>query len=232
MSQQSPMNHHYNDDEISLVDLAKIIVKRRWWFFGTLSLGLLLTIAAAYVQKPQPTAAPTTWEYSTLVAIGYKSPRDLLEPAVSVQTQITEAYLPLARRQAPEFANMNVSVSTERDSNLLVLTTRYRADQQALVQSFHEQLVAPLVQRHSELIDMLREEAREGTSLNSGQQLLTTTVPALAVAKPSSSTGGQRSTTLMFLAGVILSGMFAFIVPFGVEFVARVRESLKEDKIL
>lgn len=82
-----------HDDEISLIDLWIILVRRKWTIAGVLLLCVLLGLAWVLVKPPR-------YQYETTIQIGEVLSGDALqpiEPVGAVLAKIQETYIPLAR---------------------------------------------------------------------------------------------------------------------------------------
>jgi len=224
----------YPDDEISLIDLAKILIKRRWWLLGFFIASVFTAVTyvlAQTVEEPHPEAKPV-YQYTTYLAVGYKTPLLFIEPLPSVATQIQEAFLPFTQQKVERFQEFGVRIAyeergraNEEVSNLLELVTLgSEADQQDIA-DFHQQLLAPLIERHQRLVDLL---ANQPETASQDQQLLPSEIAALATQKrytPVKEVNGQ----LILALGIVLGGILGVMAAFFAEFVARVRLSLKEE---
>jgi len=76
------------EDEISLVDLWLVLVKRKNVFFFIFLISLVAGLLYAFFK-------PLTYEFSTSIEIGLRSESVTIEPAQSVLAKLQEAYIPL-----------------------------------------------------------------------------------------------------------------------------------------
>src|SRR5690554_4299484 len=97
---------YYHDDEISLVDLAKILIKR-WKIMLVVFLVVVLG-AMAYAWMSRPTVGEPRIAYTTLLSVGYKTPTVLIEPLGAVATQLKDAFIPAARQTLGTSLTANV----------------------------------------------------------------------------------------------------------------------------
>lgn len=243
--------YRYPDDEISLVDLAKILVHRRWWFVSTFLLSVVIAAGFAWIKSTPPAPVPATpvsksvdqVAFTSFVALGYKTPNHFIEPIASVETQILGAYYPLLIEQHPEFAKYQVSVNyaqrrnltQDEGSNLISIITLAAEAQRSEVERFHQLLLDPLLNSHQELLNTLLNQSVQRESRQFDFQALPTrltaiAVPALAPA-PVPTPQGRLTPTLILALGVVLGGMFGIMAAFVAEFVCRVRQSLNEEKV-
>ncbi|WP_163560262.1 Wzz/FepE/Etk N-terminal domain-containing protein [Halomonas sp. NO4] len=243
------------DDEISLIDLAKILIKR--WKSMLLVFVLILGIAVAYALMQE-----RAYTYTTIYSVAKEEATEPLESPGSVIAKIENLYISSVSRELIASENLDsaptVSVSSPNETNIIRLQTQAGADSADLVERFHEQLLSrvvddqeALVERRQRRLEQQLEGARqaletlEASSGSNNRDLVATygervfeleasltdltqgDVGQLAVQslKP---VGTSRS--LILALGIVLGGMLAVMAAFFAEFAARVRQSLREDK--
>ena len=157
-----------HDDEIDLVDLARVLIRRRWVIVVTF---LLVTIAAAvyaFAQQPEyrftssiklPELPQTEQEWPEMVALASR-----LEPESVAQWVsdgiLTEARKEVAEEQEGSTLPFGASVSTSGKGAVLSIETRAEPEQQELVTEFHERIVTELQQHYRSEISPARQESR------------------------------------------------------------------------
>ncbi|WP_027849690.1 hypothetical protein [Marinospirillum minutulum] len=85
--------HQHYDDEISLVDLAKTLIKRRWWVIGTGFVVVALALAFALVNRTGP-----AYNYISIYELAEKNSAEKLETTSSVLEKINSMHWPSYRR--------------------------------------------------------------------------------------------------------------------------------------
>lgn len=214
----------YHDDEISLVDLAKTIIKRRNWLFSTFIIGLLVTLLVAWLKRPQPVGESTGKAFTTLVTVGYKTPTTFIEPLLGIKTQLTEAFIPRASNNT--LLNVEVVLGDKKDhSNVIKLITLANQDLKEEVSAYHQSILAPLLARHQNLI----EEIKTNSTANVESQPIATSIASLAQPLDISSSDVKNRTSLIFALGLVLSAMLAVVAVFIREFSCQVCTSLRND---
>ncbi len=212
--------HPHYDDEISLVDLAKTLIKRRNWVIAIFFIGLIGSLTFAWLQQPKPAAKTNQQLYTTLIAVGYKAPNHYLEPLLSIETQLTNAFIPQAS------ANQTYKAEVTVISNIIKLTTQAEQNLQNEVAAYHQAILKPLLKRHQTLIEEIKANANKTTE---AQTLTSTSIAALAQPLTAATTQVKDKTKLILAVGIVLSIMLGIMAAFFAEFAAQVRQSLKEE---
>ncbi|MCO6441276.1 MAG: hypothetical protein J5I81_09350 [Nitrococcus mobilis] len=119
-----------HDDEISLIDLWIILVRRKWVVAGVLLLCVLLGLGWVLVKPPG-------YQYETTIQIGEVFSGDTLqpiEPVTSVLAKIQETYIPLARTQhlsGGTLGGFKLEARSPQGSALIVVSGEGSAAQQS-----------------------------------------------------------------------------------------------------
>ena len=238
-----PAYPQYADDEISLVDLAKILIARKVWFFVVFALVVIMSGVFALTKHPQPPiplSENPTLAFTTLIAIGYKTPTVFIEPLASVQTLIEDAYSIQARFEEPDFNGLALDISYEargsinqEGSNILRMTTLGKLDQQDTISAFHRAVAEPLIGRHQQLADEIKQQHGQAVNQEQVTQVTATALAATANPLPLTKLSLQSGTSpkLILALGIVLGLISGVMSAFFVEFVSRVKQSLAEDKL-
>lgn len=230
----------YADDEISLVDLAKILIRRKVTLFVTFLVVFMITVLFAW-NKHQAVKVDVTDKvaYQTLLAVGYKSPTMFIEPMESIKTQLEVAFIPETIRILAFSSGETLVEITERKnirveegSNLVKLITVLNSDAsvgQEEIKSMHQRILSPLIQRHNKIVDQIN------TQFDSGRgefvyQPVATDIAVLAAPAPAPAPKSKLSPTLILALGIVLGGIMSVMAAFMKEFAFRVKESLEADK--
>jgi Chain length determinant protein len=109
-----------NDDEISLIDLWLVLVKRKKVFFYIILASIVIGLFAAFL-------LPVKYEYSTSIEIGTRSGNVAIEPTQSVLAKLQEGYIPLAlssyNTDAPEETEiLDIKSSVAKGSDIIRLS--------------------------------------------------------------------------------------------------------------
>jgi len=229
---EQPPRNTYHDDEISLVDLAKILIHRRWWFIGTFFIVVLASLAWVLLQSTEEPSGSDTFNYNTQLAVGYKTSSQLIEPLISIKDQLNGAIIPTVKQQSEKFAGLTANVIYTDKSNIINLTTQAGEEQNSSVADFHQAIIDPIVERHKRIQQNLRNDLSTMLQGEQTLQLIPTEVVALAVETQQATDAPQSvNSKLILVLGIILGGMLGIVMAFLAEFSARVKESLNEEKL-
>jgi len=136
---------HYPDDEISLIDLAKILIKRRWWVLGTGSIILLLAFTFALLNRSEG----KMYEYTSIYQQAEKSPGSTLVSTSSLLQQVKTLHWPNYRRQYmqeqqienPDELPFDFEIDTPANTTLVTLTSEALEEDKPEVDVLHEAMV-------------------------------------------------------------------------------------------
>lgn len=250
--QQQPNNC---SDEISLIDVAKILVRRRRVFY-VVFLGIAV-IALLYALIFLGEAK----EYTTLVQLGEKVEEGKSEPLERPATVIANfdsQWLPerrssyAANNQSP--MPFNVEAENPRDTNLIKLRSVSPQKNAEIVRSTHQHLVDKITERQNAIVEREKRvlsqrlshvEAfleRVGNESGLGQaaaeavqqrariiaELESLQTPEVLTVGRESLENKGTSKLLVMVAAVFLGFILAIVATFTAEFIARVRLALEQ----
>lgn len=252
---QAMPRYAYQDDEISLVDLAKTLVKR--W---RLMLGVFLFIVLGGLAYAL--TLPTQYEYTTIYSGAEASLGTALESTASLESKVNSVYIPQQTRavlQSEQLAKLpfEIKVGIPKDTNLITLTSKSQESDKALVSQLHhgiitqlkieqdrkiEQGVSVLQQRLTAAKEQLKsimdlESSKSGEistalmgSISSFELAISSFAHGQIVDEVSQSLNPKgTSKSLIMALALVLGGMLAVIAVFVREFSSQVCTSLKED---
>lgn len=160
-------------DDISLVDLAKIIVKR--WKALLSLFSLLVTMAVFYAFM-----APKVYEYTSLYSVAEQAPtesnpRGHLEPPGSLANKAQSVYLTqsaksLLSEEGEGELPFQTSVSVPGDSLLVMLASEAKVSDIDLVEAVHEETLKRMQADQEVLLERRRQSLM--TLLENAQQNL------------------------------------------------------------
>ncbi|PRY67396.1 Wzz/FepE/Etk N-terminal domain-containing protein [Halomonas ventosae] len=248
-------SRYANDDEISLVDLAKILI-RRWKLMAVTFLVIVLG-ALAYALLME-----RTYEYVSLYQVAEEGPGDGLEKPASVVAKTSNLYLGAETRQLLDDEGLEslpfvTSVSNPEDTLMVKLVSQAAEANAAVAESLHAKVLERIeqgqqaqferrreaLQRQLESTERSLELAKESTSPSAAElvasysqrvadiqdrlaQLQEGQVVQTAV-KSLKPTGTSRS--LVMALAIVLGGMLAVMMAFLSQFAVAVRESFQEE---
>ncbi|MQM37944.1 hypothetical protein KBTX_01948 [wastewater metagenome] len=160
----------YTDDEISLLDLWAVLIRRRVWLFGVTVVVLLAAVAYALSRVP-------VYEYRALVEIASQADGTTpIEKPSAVAARFNDIYIPQATsawsEAHPEDPAPKVKANAAGDADLVRLSgegTEARADAYTALM---KDAVARLTKVHASVTERLRNRLRQQQSR--AQRRLTT----------------------------------------------------------
>lgn len=240
-------------DEISLVDLATIFVRRIWLFIAILVLFVLGGIVFALVQDEQ-------YEYVSLYQIAEVEQGDAVEKPAKAIAVLESQKLPevKAAYKAEHDKRMPFGISTSNPENtsLVRLATDATRENTDEVKTLHTELLTYLKTRHERLLDSARSslEARVESVQRTldalkaapdagqavaevmqkqveleGQLAALEASEVLVTARESVERVAPNRKLIVVLAAVI-GFILAFLAVFFAEFVLLVRQNIREQK--
>lgn len=254
MNEPSPQYTHY-DDEISLVDLAKILI-RRW---KTMAIIFIVVVLAALAYA---LLTPRTYHYTSLYGVAEQGPNNPLEDPAALVAKAKSLYIgPETRELLDSLKIENLPFDTKienpEETLLVSLTSQASEANIDMVTQLHEGVLARLKESQQAMVKR-REEALE--------RQLQSAKDALEAARQSESLGaaevvagimgriagleasllelqeGEISQTavqsleptgisrvLVLALGIVLGGMLAVLGAFFMQFAGLVSNSLKDD---
>ncbi|WP_043532145.1 Wzz/FepE/Etk N-terminal domain-containing protein [Litchfieldella xinjiangensis] len=246
----------YSDDEISLVDLAKILV-RRWKAMAVIFI-LVVGAALAYALM-----MPRTYQYVSIYNAAESEPGVPLEAPTALVAKARNLYLgPLTREmyaeQGWESLPFEVNVSNPEDTLLISISSEAEESDAGEVETLHQRLVEQISQGQQRLVERRRGtleqqlernrqalDAVQGSESASAAELIATYTTRISEieADLADLTEGEisqvavqslqptgTSRKLVLALGIVLGGMLAMIGVFLLQFATLVRSSLKEDR--
>ena len=200
----------YNDDEISLVDLIVVLLKRKWIVLSVLALCLIgASIFAVAREKPDQ------YKYSSSLEIGsFLSEGQIvsIDSAINLSAKIEEVYAPQIQAQSTD--NVGVAVRTPKGSNLVIIESSGAADQQKIVREAHNKLVTMIQD----------EQSRHANEL--GIELMRKTQP---LGEPREAvTASDTKKNVILVLGLVMGIILGIFAAFLIEFAGNLRRQLKE----
>ncbi|MDR9469428.1 Wzz/FepE/Etk N-terminal domain-containing protein [Marinospirillum sp.] len=247
---------HYPDDEISLIDLAKILIKRRWWVMGVGGIVILLALVFALIK-------PDSYQLVTVYQMAEKEPGDSLRPASQLIEQAQSLYWPEVRRNYLQNNNLEsmpfeLEITNPEKTVLITLVTKASKKEQPEVVQLHSKVLDRLKAYDHKMLESYREQqerqktnvenllelassssAEKATELvasytdrlfNIEDSLARLSAPEIVQTALATEKSNTLSSKLILALGVVLGGIMGVMAAFIVEFAARVRQSLKEEE--
>lgn len=244
------------DEEVSLVDLTKVLIKR-WKVMVTIFLFVVVG-ALAYVLLTE-----RTYEYVSIYQVAEQEPGSALEAPNSVLARVSNLYMGPTMRELRESAGLQdlpfeVTIGNPSDTLLVRLVSEAKEANSDLVTQMHEAMQALMIEGQQERVEKHRAsleqqlqsveralQAAEQSSSERASELIASYIERLAdiqqrlsqlsegeVVQVAVQSLDPADTSRSFIMGLalVLGGMLAVIAAFLAEFSFRVRKSLQEEK--
>jgi len=157
LSQPEPEIPHREiaDDEIDLVQLFQILLKRKNLIIAVFLICLAAGIGYVLLKK-------TVYEYTTTIQIGTavvgngeSAKKTGIEDSPSVKLKLEKVYLPMAVNQLRAKYGERTATATVKEnkkSNILLIESKGLLDDSQFFKDFHTLAINPLIDNHRELI--------------------------------------------------------------------------------
>lgn len=255
---EQPQRGTYQDDEISLVDLAKILIRRRWWLFGTFGAILIFALAFVLLANVDP-----EYQYTSIYQQAETGPGRPLTSSESIIQQMESLDWANYQRRYREENNVDIlpfdlEINNPSNSTLITLKSVAVEEDYEEVVSLHEQLVESTIERQQaifenqksqlesaiERISSLLERVENSNSdasveiaANYADRLFQlerdlenlTEGEVIEYAAQGEKQGGTPVILILAL-GIVLGSIAGVMAAFFAEFVCRVRKSLKDEQ--
>ena len=247
----------YNDDEISLVDLAIILVKRWKFMVVVFIIVMACAVIAAFF-------LPKSYQYTTLYSVaeytnkdgdlvGVESPEALVAKAENVYLGAEVRELLKAKKM--DSLPFETSVKNPKKTLLVQLNSEATEDDQSLVSELHQRVTDKLKEAQASLVKQRRnilkkqlttarkalESSKESTSSNAGELVATYLERVANLEQELDGLRGGEVTQhavqgvepvvvskkLVLSVGLVLAALLAIMAAFFMQFVSLVRDNVK-----
>ncbi|MFE8073393.1 Wzz/FepE/Etk N-terminal domain-containing protein [Marinobacteraceae bacterium S3BR75-40.1] len=161
MTQPSPSSQQEfertNDDEISLVDLARVLIEQKWWVMGVWALVTLGALLFALSKEP-------TYRYTTDLLIGEFGQNQLVSEPSATQGELENRYLPkaemaLLEKTGLEGVPFKTQIEVPKNSSFVQVQTDTTEEMSKILPDFHRSLLEPVVEDQNNTIDLLVKQS-------------------------------------------------------------------------
>lgn len=146
------------EDEISLVDLALVLIKRRWWVIGSGAVVFAVALTYALLMRGEPSYQMVTI-YEPAQYIDEKGQEQPIQSTNNLIQRLQTVHWPeLRRAYVAEHSDLDVmpfelDVSNPADTHLISMTTPAEESNQDEVEQIHRRLLAPIIDTQREKIE-------------------------------------------------------------------------------
>jgi LPS O-antigen subunit length determinant protein (WzzB/FepE family) len=143
-------------DEISLVDLAKVLWNRRWWMVSIALATVVLALLFALSKEHE-------YRYTTTLRIGEVNIDKRVSNVEEVRETLERQLLPSLRssftdRHGLHRLPFDLTIEAGQAGGLVALVSESVVENEGLVSAFHSELASMLVVRHSEILDVISRQ--------------------------------------------------------------------------
>jgi len=150
---------YYYEDEISLIDLWLVLVRRKKLLIATFLAIVVMGLVAAFVM-------PKKYSYSTSIEIGSRVIEDRVQPIESPQTllaKISESYIPFVQLQYRNESSgddniYKLSARVPKDSQIIVLESSGSEEQEAVYKDLQQRVINQVQSDHKRILEVIRKE--------------------------------------------------------------------------
>ncbi|MBE7411842.1 MAG: hypothetical protein L6Q54_12705 [Leptospiraceae bacterium] len=225
--------NNIENDEVSLVDIAKTLVIRRFWFLGFFMFAFLLTLVFAFIKyqkvKEMQNAPAEYVRYTTYLSVGLVNSTGnlLIEPLKSIEIELNEVYT----KELNNKFSINIVHDWEKMGNLMKIVTQIplSEDNKTIsleIEKYHRIVLQPIIDRHNRFYnDIAEKNARQG--VNSTHVSRTEIVSLAQKATLQSDSLSKLTPTNILIFGFCVSILIGLVGVFFLEFTVQVKKSLK-----
>ena len=249
--------YYYVDDGISLVDIAKVLVKRRRLMAVVFFFVIAIALAFSFF-------TPKEYTYTTIYTPARIDPITELEPVSNLKSKVNSVYVPeqvrsMLKQQGSKLIKFNLTVSNPKGTGLLFVSSDVTEEQSEQVVELQNMVIQKLkmeqnseVDRRKELLRAKMKSAKEqlialsDESFKGNGELVVGLMDVIgqleseinSFSKGYMSESATKSITpkgfgnfFVLVLGVIMGSMLAIIAAFLVEFASKVCRSLNEEQV-
>ena len=158
LNQQNPPPYYY-EDEISLIDLWLVLVRRKKLLIAIFAVIVVIGLVLAFV-------IPKKYSFSTSIEIGSRVIQDRVQPIESPETllaKIQESYIPFVQLQ---YRNQDqsdekiyrISARVPKGSQLVVLESNGVESVSEIYKDLQQRVVNEVKKDHKRIIEVIRKE--------------------------------------------------------------------------
>ncbi|WP_027706452.1 hypothetical protein [Zooshikella ganghwensis] len=152
------------DDEISLVDIIKVLVNHWRWLCGITATIIVVTVAVALIK-------PDAYTFVSIYQLAKRSWSDYIEPPQAVVQKASRVYYPQVSREFTQRYQLQdlpfkVSFQALKDTGLIMISSEARLAGKDKVSEFHKIIVEKIHAAQTEIVEQASRSIK--------QQLLST----------------------------------------------------------
>lgn len=149
-------SHSYSEDEISLIDLWGVLLRRKAVLGAVVALCLAAAVAVAVLKSDK-------YIYATTLEIGAvleDEKQVFIDTPDTVLSKIKEGYIPAVLNEYAKTANdadeIEISVRVPKNSTLVVMESKGKETQGDVIKILERQVIERVLQDHGRIIDVTK----------------------------------------------------------------------------
>ena len=150
-----------SDDEIDLVQLTQILLKRKYLILGVIVFCLLVGGSYAFL-KERVYLYTTSLQIGEVLIDGKGSTKKVaIEAPPSVKLKIEKVYIPVAAeklRTNGENRLVKAVVREKKNSNIIFVESKGNSADQQTISQFHSLIISPLIENHRDGVSALKRQ--------------------------------------------------------------------------
>lgn len=245
------MPPRYADDEVSLVDLAKILIRRKVTMFVTAFTVVVLALVYTLIRSEK-------FEYVSIYQVAEQEVGEPMNAIAGLTALIDRSFLPAVKRTYDEENLPKIATANPKGTPLIVLETVTISKNEELITKMHQQIFDKLLAYEQQRVEGLREklnqelralnelidtatvQANVSSELISGysqrknelaSELSQIQLPQVQSIASNNGKVSKFSNSLVLALGFILGCIGGVMAAFIKEFASRVRESLEAERL-
>lgn len=148
---------HRADDEISLIDMARVLLRRKRWVIGTFLVFLFSSLLFALVKERQ-------YAYTTSILIGEFGLDKYVASATGVKSVLDSRIVPVVEREFVDARGIDAIpfrtvVNADEGNSFVNLRSDASEEEQELVKEFHNAMAEALTSDHRDKLSLLERES-------------------------------------------------------------------------
>ncbi|MCI0507725.1 MAG: Wzz/FepE/Etk N-terminal domain-containing protein [Gammaproteobacteria bacterium] len=156
---QQSMPPYYYEDEISLIDLWLVLVRRKKLLIITFAAVVIIGLVLALI-------TPKKYSYSTSIEIGSRVIQDKVQPIESPETllaKIQESYIPFVQQQYRNEKSDNdalhrITARIPKGSQIIVLESNGGAERGDAYKELQQRVINEVQSDHKRILEVIRKE--------------------------------------------------------------------------
>lgn len=224
---------HMNDtsnDEISFIEIAKILVLRRKLFIGIFLSVFLISLIIAFLKRPTVDSGngKEFLKYTTYLYIGNLALNYPLEPQYLIEMKIKSIYSDELKNQYP----LEIEYEETKMSIMKLVTSLPKVDSNektdGIIREFHSSILKPILLDHEKILDSVLIENAKNKETKGSPYTSSSRILKLAQKSdvPSQIPKFKFTPSKIILLGILVGFVMGFFGVFLFELILKIKREL------